>query len=110
MILQPLASDTRRRQRSGESEGRMARAVDTGRFSGERPGRGRGFAYDEARHLAAYLYAATLARDRDVLDAGCGTGFGTVMLAETARRVLGIDHSEDAIAVARATYRLPNLE
>ena len=79
-------------------------------FTGERPGRGEGFAYDEARHLAAYLYARELARDRDVLDAGCGVGFGTVMLAETARRVLGIDYSEAAVAEARAAYQRPNLE
>jgi SAM-dependent methyltransferase len=79
-------------------------------FTGERPGRGEGFAYDEARHLAAYLYARGLARDRDVLDAGCGVGFGTVMLAETARQVLGIDYSGAAVAEARATYQRPNLE
>lgn len=78
--------------------------------SGERPGRGEGFAYDEARHLSAYLYAAKLATGHDVLDAGCGEGFGTEMLAETARRVLGIDYSEEAIAAARSAYRVPNLE
>ena len=81
-----------------------------GAFTGERPGRGEGFAYDEARHLAAYLYARELARDREVLDAGCGEGFGTVLLAETARRVVGIDYSEAAVAAARAAYRRPNLE
>src|SRR5690348_5312511 len=78
--------------------------------TGERPGRGAGFAYDEARHLAAYLYARELARDRDVLDAGCGEGFGTVLLAETARRVTGIDYSADAVAAASAAYRRPNLD
>ena len=79
-------------------------------FTGERPGQGAGFAYDEARHLAAYLYARELARDRDVLDAGSGEGFGTVLLAETARHVLGIDYSEATVAAARAAYRRPNLE
>jgi SAM-dependent methyltransferase len=78
--------------------------------SGERPGRGEGFAYDEARHLAAYLYARELARDRQVLDAGCGEGFGTVLLAETARRVTGIDYSSEAVAAAGAAYKRPNLE
>lgn len=80
------------------------------RYSGERPGRGEGFAYDEARHLAAYLYARELARDRQVLDAGCGEGFGTVLLAETARRVTGIDYSAPAVAAAAAAYGRPNLE
>ena len=78
--------------------------------TGERPGRGTGFAYDEARHLAAYLFARELARDRSVLDAGCGEGFGTVLLAETARRVTGIDYSPAAVAAAAAAYRGPNLE
>lgn len=78
--------------------------------TGERPGRGAGFAYDEARHLAAYLFARELARDGDVLDAGCGEGFGTVLLAETARRVTGIDYSAAAVAAAAAAYPRPNLE
>ena len=78
--------------------------------SGERPGYGEGFAYDEARHLAAYLYARELARDRQVLDAGCGEGFGTVLLAETARRVTGIDYSAEAVKAAAAKYRRPTLE
>jgi len=85
----------------------MATAV---RHTGERPGRGEGFAYDEARHLSAYLFAREVARGRDVLDAGCGEGFGTVLLAETARQVTGIDYSPAAVAAATAAYRRPNLE
>ena len=89
----------------------MREGATTGRFTGERPGRGEGFAYDHARHLGAYRYAAELARGREVLDAGCGEGFGTVLLADTARRVLGIDYSEDAVAAACAAYGgRPNLE
>ncbi len=79
-------------------------------FSGERPGRGDGFAYDEARHLSAYLYASQRAAGLDVLDAGCGEGFGTEMLAGSARRVLGIDYSDGAIASAQRAYQIPNLE
>ncbi len=78
-------------------------------LSAERPGRGIEFAYDEARHLAAYLHARTLAHDKAVLDAGCGEGFGTVLLADTARSVLGIDYADEAITSARATYVRPNL-
>jgi SAM-dependent methyltransferase len=78
--------------------------------SGERPGYGEGFAYDEARHLAAYLYARELARDRRVLDAGCGEGFGTVLLSDTARRVTGIDYSREAVKAATAKYQRPNLD
>lgn len=79
-------------------------------FTGERPGHGEHFEYDEARHRAAYLHARELARGRDVLDAGCGEGFGTALLAETARAVLAVDYSADAIAAARAAHARPNLE
>jgi 2-polyprenyl-3-methyl-5-hydroxy-6-metoxy-1,4-benzoquinol methylase len=80
------------------------------KLSAERPGRGEGFAYDEARHLVAYLHARELARGRDVLDAGCGEGFGTVLLAATARSVMGVDYAAEPIAVARTAYAdRPNL-
>ena len=49
-------------------------------FTGERPGWGEDFDYDEARHLAAYLFAADLAKGRSVLDAGCGTGYLSIKL------------------------------
>lgn len=80
------------------------------RFTGERPGRGPGFAYDEARHLAAYLFAGEHVHGRAVLDAGCGEGFGTVLLADGARSVLGIDRDPDAVAAARRAHVRPNLE
>lgn len=80
------------------------------KLSAERPGRGAEFVYDEARHLAAYRYARELGRGRDVLDIGCGEGFGTVLLAETARHVLGIDYDAAAVATARAAFPRPNLE
>jgi SAM-dependent methyltransferase len=84
-------------------------AVNPLLHSGERPGYGEGFAYDEARHLAAYLYARELARGRHVLDAGCGEGFGTVLLADTAAQVTGIDYSTAAVQAAAGKYQRPNL-
>jgi len=71
-------------------------------FTGERPGWGQDFDYDEARHLAAYIYAAGLGKDRRVLDAGCGEGFGTQTLTATAADVVGVDYSDDAIAFCRS--------
>ncbi|HEY2388141.1 MAG TPA: methyltransferase domain-containing protein [Candidatus Binatia bacterium] len=80
------------------------------KLSAERPGRGAEFVYDEARHLAAYRHARTLVQGRDVLDAGCGEGFGTVLLAEGARSVLGIDYAAEPVATATAAYGRPGLE
>src|SRR5580704_8665617 len=60
-------------------------------------------------HLARYTFAARLARGKRVLDAGCGTGYGTAELAQAADHVIGIDCAAEAIEFARANYRLPNL-
>jgi 2-polyprenyl-3-methyl-5-hydroxy-6-metoxy-1,4-benzoquinol methylase len=79
------------------------------KFTGERPGWGKDFDYDAARHLTAYLHARELARGHKVLDAGCGEGFGTQALAEAAREVVGIDYSRDAIAYCRERWKAPNL-
>lgn len=80
------------------------------RLSAERPGRGPEFAYDWARHRIAYLHAQKLACGLDVLDAGCGEGFNTEILAETAHHVLGVDYAAEPVAAARASYGRSNLE
>ncbi len=54
-------------------------------------------------HHARYSWAAPLAAGRDVLDAGCGVGWGTVLLAESgARTAVGMDIDQRALASARA--------
>jgi SAM-dependent methyltransferase len=78
-------------------------------LTGERAGWGEGFEYDESRHLAAYRYARTLAQGKRVLDAGCGEGFGTRVLAEVADSVLGVDYAVDAIEICRQRWHEPNL-
>src|ERR1700742_1669756 len=59
--------------------------------------------------LARYAFASRLARGKRVLDAGCGAGYGSAELAHAAQTVVGIDVSPEALAFARANYRLPNL-
>ncbi len=63
-----------------------------------------------AFHLKRYEFAQPFCDGRDVLDAGCGVGYGTAFLAETARRVVGVDRSDEAIAYARRRYARPNVE
>jgi SAM-dependent methyltransferase len=60
-------------------------------------------------HIARYAFAARLAGGKRVLDAGCGTGYGSAELAETARTVVGFDAAIDAVQYARQSYRRPNL-
>jgi SAM-dependent methyltransferase/chromosome segregation ATPase len=55
-------------------------------------------------HISRYLYAASLATGKRVLDAGCGTGYGTACLGRGAALAVGFDVSEDAIAFAKSHY------
>src|SRR4051812_42174912 len=51
-----------------------------------------------AEHYLRYRWAAELAAGKSVLDAGCGTGYGSQILTEAgARRVVGIDVDRDAL-------------
>jgi 2-polyprenyl-3-methyl-5-hydroxy-6-metoxy-1,4-benzoquinol methylase len=52
-------------------------------------------------HLKAYADGASRAIGRTILDIGCNDGYGTVLLAATARRTTGIDVSPAAISAAR---------
>ena len=55
-------------------------------------------------HWHRYHFAALLAEGRVVLDAACGEGYGTALLARHAARVTGVDASEEAVALARRRY------
>jgi 2-polyprenyl-3-methyl-5-hydroxy-6-metoxy-1,4-benzoquinol methylase len=57
----------------------------------------------ELEHVARYWWAGQLAEDRVVLDAGCGVGYGSALLAQCgARSVVGLDISAAAVESAAA--------
>jgi ubiquinone/menaquinone biosynthesis C-methylase UbiE len=58
-------------------------------------------------HLKVYHFAKQFASGKDVLDVGCGTGYGTALLGEVARSIVGVDISGPALAWARKRY--PNM-
>lgn len=64
-----------------------------------------------AGHIHSYLYASQFAGEADILDAGCGSGYGTEMLASCAgrHRITGIDASPDAIRYCRLVRKRANL-
>lgn len=61
-------------------------------------------------HLATYRFALPYVANRNVLDFGCGTGYGTALLAEQAASVVGVDLSTGAISYARERYPRLNLD
>jgi len=55
-------------------------------------------------HWHRYQFVSALARGKRVLDAACGEGYGSALLARTAASVTGIDIAADAVEHARARY------
>jgi SAM-dependent methyltransferase len=63
-----------------------------------------------AEHLARYAFAAArVPPGGRVLDAACGSGYGTANLAEHAKHVVGIDLAPEAVAYARQHYGLAHV-
>ena len=60
-------------------------------------------------HWARYAFALEFARGKRVLDAACGEGFGSALLAQKAREVTGLDVSAQAVAHAQTRYGSANL-
>ncbi len=60
-------------------------------------------------HWHRYAFATTFARDRRVLDAACGEGYGSALLARHAHSVVGLDVSTTTIEHAKRRYAAPNL-
>ena len=78
-------------------------------FTGERviPGQVAPDLWNE--HTARYVFAARFAKGRKVLDAGCGSGYGSARLAAKAATVVGADISSEALTYARRHYGMGNL-
>jgi 2-polyprenyl-3-methyl-5-hydroxy-6-metoxy-1,4-benzoquinol methylase len=60
-------------------------------------------------HLDRYRFAAPFLRNINVLDMGCGSGYGSFLLAEDASEVVGIDVSQKAIEFAKEHFYRENL-
>lgn len=56
------------------------------------------------RHEVVYQRLARHCRERDVLEAGFGEGYGADLLSTVARTVIGVDYDESAVAHVRARY------
>ena len=63
----------------------------------------------EIEHLHRYFLARQLCRGLDVLDVASGEGYGSALLAQTARSVIGVELSDQAVAYSAGAYTAANL-
>jgi len=61
-------------------------------------------------HVKRYDFANLFSENKLVLDLGCGSGYGSAILAKKAWGVHGIDKTEDAIDFAKRYYDKGNVE
>lgn len=59
-------------------------------------------------HRKVYQFISQCVADKVVLDVGCGTGYGSAILAQQAKRVVGIDYSQAAIRFAKNRFLQPD--
>ena len=63
----------------------------------------------EIEHFHRYLLARELTRGLDVIDVASGEGYGSSLIAQSAKSVLGVELSEDAASHAQREYGNMNL-
>ena len=65
--------------------------------------------YGHLTHLLSYQFATDYVINKNILDYGCGTGYGADILAKKAKLVTAIDISDEAILYAKKNYSSHNL-
>ena len=61
-------------------------------------------------HMHRYNSILDIVKDRVVLDAACGTGYGTNLIGKYAQKAYGIDISKEAIEYAKENYSRENID
>jgi len=62
-------------------------------------------------HFNRYQFVINFIKNKHVLDAACGTGYGSeFLLTNGAKSVIGLDRSKSAISFAKNNYKNPNLK
>lgn len=73
-------------------------------FTGERFVPDMSEKYIVAEHYQRYNAVLNIVKGKKVLDAACGAGYGTALMASVAEEVTGIDISSEAISFANHRY------
>ncbi|HXL01706.1 MAG TPA: methyltransferase domain-containing protein, partial [Candidatus Atribacteria bacterium] len=81
------------------------------KLKSERMFPGKSDSLTEAMHFQRYRFASQFVKDKVVLDAGCGAGYGSWIMATEggAREVIGIDYAREIIEYDLEKYQKDNL-
>jgi SAM-dependent methyltransferase len=63
----------------------------------------------QIEHYHRYLFARSMIADADVIDVASGEGYGSALLAQVARSVIGIEYSSTTVRTATSNFPRPNL-
>ena len=63
----------------------------------------------QIEHYHRYLFARSLVPSLDVLDVASGEGYGSALLAQVARSVIGIEYAGSTVRAAAGNFPRPNL-
>ncbi|GIU66639.1 methyltransferase domain-containing protein [Candidatus Phycosocius spiralis] len=61
-------------------------------------------------HYHRYAAVLDVVKEKSILDIACGGGYGSFLMADFARLVIGMDMSDDAVHHAASNYHKPNLK
>ena len=61
-------------------------------------------------HIATYNFGLKFIKGKKVLDYGCGSGYGSCLMAGIADQVVAVDISQEAIEFAKENYSAHNLK
>lgn len=61
-------------------------------------------------HINRYMFSRAICYRKTVLDAACGCGYGSALLAETAKQVVGVDIEKKAIDYAKKYFFRTNVQ
>lgn len=60
-------------------------------------------------HICTYKFARAYTDGKVILDYGCGSGYGTHLIAASCKNIVGVDIAKDAIEYATSRYQFNNL-
>lgn len=66
--------------------------------------------YNHIMHIATYSFAANYVKNKEILDYGCGSGYGAQMLSKYAQSVTATDIDKEAVDYARERYYSDNID